>query len=140
MGSEMCIRDRSYAGAAPHSQVASIMAEHDLFLFPTHGENYGHVIVEALLAGCPVLISDQTPWRRLEAAGVGWDIPLARPDAFRAVLEACVNMDDSMFSTWSARARAYAWQHASDPTVVTATRALLRDVGERRPVRSELAA
>jgi hypothetical protein len=46
------------------------LAEYDLFLFPTLGENYGHVISEALASGCPVVISDQTPWRNLEAEGI----------------------------------------------------------------------
>ena len=129
-----------YAGLADHSEVASIMAEHDVLFFPTHGENYGHVIIEALLGGCPVLISDQTPWRQLEAAGVGWDVPLTQPQAFRTVLETCVGMDSATFAAWSSRARAYAWRHASDPTVVDATRALLRDVGQRRGPGSALAA
>src|SRR3546814_17574361 len=37
------------------------------------GENYGHVIAEALEAGLRLLISDQTPWRGLAEAGVGHD-------------------------------------------------------------------
>ena len=53
------------------------------FFFPTLGENYGHVIYEALDSGCPVLISDQTPWRGLSEVGAGWDLPLDKPDLFR---------------------------------------------------------
>jgi glycosyltransferase involved in cell wall biosynthesis len=66
-----------YMGMVEHEKVGEVFAEHDLFLFPTLGENYGHVICEALSAGCPVLISDQTPWRHLQEEGAGWDIPLA---------------------------------------------------------------
>ena len=46
----------------PHERVRSIFAEYDLFAFPTRGENFGHVILESLSAGTPVLLSDQTPW------------------------------------------------------------------------------
>jgi glycosyltransferase involved in cell wall biosynthesis len=46
-------------------------------VLPTYNENFGYVILEALLAGCPVILSDQPPWRDLEARQVGWTIPLA---------------------------------------------------------------
>jgi glycosyltransferase involved in cell wall biosynthesis len=59
-----------------------------LFL-PSLGENFGHVIVEALSAGCPILISDRTPWRGLAERGVGWDLPLEDPAGFRGVIDAC---------------------------------------------------
>lgn len=31
-------------------------------LFPTEGENFGHVTAEALSVGCPVVCADTTPW------------------------------------------------------------------------------
>jgi len=72
-----------YCGSVEHNKVSTVMSEHDIFLFPTLGENFGHVILEALCAGCPILISDQTPWRDLEEKGVGWDLPLDQPELFR---------------------------------------------------------
>lgn len=45
-----------------HERVRSVFAEYDLFAFPSRGENFGHVILESLSAGTPVLLSDQTPW------------------------------------------------------------------------------
>lgn len=50
-------------GEVPHDRVKSVFAEYDLFALPTRGENFGHVILESLSAGTPVLISDCTPWR-----------------------------------------------------------------------------
>lgn len=76
-----------YAGAVPHESVALELSKHDLFLLPTLGENYGHVLVEAWMAGLPVLVSDQTPWRGLESKGIGWDLPLDRPDLFAKVID-----------------------------------------------------
>lgn len=64
------------AGAVPSDDVPRTLASYDLFFLPTRGENFGHVIVEAWNAGLPVLTSDQTPWRDLEAKGMGWDLPL----------------------------------------------------------------
>jgi hypothetical protein len=40
-----------------------------------------------MAGGCPVLVSDKTPWRGLEKYGAGWDIPLEEPSRFRNVLE-----------------------------------------------------
>ena len=66
----------------------ALYATHDLLILPTQGENHGYVIQEALLSGCPVLISDRTPWRGLAALGVGADLPLEQPERFVAWLDA----------------------------------------------------
>lgn len=72
----------SYDGVVPAHETPAVMARHDLFFLPTLGENFGHAIIEALSAGTPVLISDQTPWRNLETAGCGWAEPLDDPQVF----------------------------------------------------------
>lgn len=69
--------------------VVKELSSHDIFFLPTHGENFGHVIVEAWAAGLPVLLSDQTPWRNLQEKNIGWDLNLACPQDFaNALLEA----------------------------------------------------
>ena len=87
-----------YVGPIGASEVSDWLGRHGLFLLPTANENFGFVILEALLAGCPVLISDQTPWRDLSAKGIGWDLPLAQPDLMLATLQHCVAMDASISS------------------------------------------
>lgn len=76
-----------YRGAVGHAEVLSVLARYDLFFLPTLGENYGHVICEALAAGTPVLIADTTPWRDLAESGVGWALPLSAPGAFAEKIE-----------------------------------------------------
>jgi glycosyltransferase involved in cell wall biosynthesis len=49
-------------GSVQNSRVAEVFSQNDLFVFPTLGENFGHVIFESLAAGTPVLVSDQTGW------------------------------------------------------------------------------
>jgi len=115
-----------YCGEIEHENVNSAFAEHDLFLFPTLGENYGHVICEALAAGCPVLLSDQTPWRNLEQEGAGWDVPLSEVERFRAILQRCIDADDEWYSALSARAAIYAEKHMFAPGVIEANRRLFR--------------
>lgn len=76
-----------YAGPLRPEDVSASLSRHDVFLFPTLGENYGHVIAEAMQCGLVLLISDQTPWKQLESQGVGWDLPLGSPGLFAAQLD-----------------------------------------------------
>jgi len=112
-------------GAVPPHVIAKVLQRHHVMLLPTQGENYGHVVLEALLAGCPPLISDQTPWRGLEQIGVGWDIALDRPEQFRAVLQQCIDMAASPLAAISERARRYGAGVASAPEALAQNRALL---------------
>lgn len=67
--------------------VVKTMVSYDVFFMPTRGENYSHVIAEALCAGLPIVIADTTPWRNLQMLGIGWDLSLSNPDAFSNVLD-----------------------------------------------------
>ncbi|MFI5931858.1 glycosyltransferase [Actinoplanes sp. NPDC051494] len=61
-----------YKGHLAPDEVRATFAQYDAFLFPTHGENFGHVIAESLSVSCPVICSDQTPWTQLLREGAGW--------------------------------------------------------------------
>ncbi|HDR1319161.1 TPA: glycosyltransferase, partial [Pasteurella multocida] len=76
-----------YYGIVENTKVQETISNYDLFFVPTQGENYGHVFIEALSSGTPILLSDQTPWRNLKDKGIGWDIPLARKDRFIHALQ-----------------------------------------------------
>jgi glycosyltransferase involved in cell wall biosynthesis len=115
-----------YRGTVEHARVHDVFAEHDLFLFPTLGESYGHVICEALIAGCPVLLSDQTQWRNLEEAGVGWDIPLGENGRFQTAVQQCIDADEEWYAGFVARTREYAEKLIDDPAVVEANRKMFR--------------
>jgi glycosyltransferase involved in cell wall biosynthesis len=97
-----------YRGPIPNEQLLSIVKEHHLFVLPTTGENFGHSIFEALLAGRPVLISDQTPWLGLAHKQIGWDLPLANPGAFTRAMEEAANWDQRQFDEMAANS----WQFA----------------------------
>lgn len=129
-----------YCGEVNHAEISRVFFEHDLLLLPTLGENFGHVIVEALASGCPVLISDRTPWRNLEAAGVGWDIPLNETNTFRTILQQCVDGDDEWYAALSARAVSYATKrNDAEPEVVEANRSLFqRAINWKKEYRSDI--
>jgi glycosyltransferase involved in cell wall biosynthesis len=134
-----------YKGAVRRDDVPEALFEHDVLLLPTRGENYGHVIIEALFAGCPVVVSDQTPWQGLEASGAGSAIPLDDTAGFRRALERYVAMDEAEFARCSENARRYACDHADRERAAQAHREIFRRAlassdrrnSRRHPVQSE---
>lgn len=91
----ICVR---YRGEIKPENVISVLSKYDLFFMPTRGENYGHVIAEALCAGLPLIISDRTPWKNLQSLGIGWDLPLDNLNAFSTAIDMLAKMpvDDHM--------------------------------------------
>ncbi len=81
-----------YGGAVAPENVPAIFAAHDLFVFPTCGENFGHVIVESLSVGTPVILSDQTPWQS-DPDGAVEVIPLGQPKEYVAAIERWASLD-----------------------------------------------
>lgn len=49
-------------GPTDRERVLKLLPSYDLLALPTAGENFGHAIVEALAAGCPVMLPPTTPW------------------------------------------------------------------------------
>lgn len=53
----------TYKGEVLHSDIENVFSKYHAFFFPTLGENYGHVIVEAMMSNCIVILSKGvTPW------------------------------------------------------------------------------
>lgn len=92
----------------------------DLFGLISHHENFGIAVVEALAAGCPVLLSDQVGIHDfIEAERVGWVVP-TRVDATANELRAWLKRDEDM-TVIRDRARAaasrYDWKMISSAWV-----------------------
>lgn len=122
-----------WMGAVAPEDVPATLAGYDLFFLPTRGENFGHVIAESLGAGTPVLLSDTTPWRGLDAAGVGHDLPLSEPQAFVASIEQAAAEPADAALARRDRAFRFATEHQSDGASVLANRLLFRAaLGTRR--------
>ena len=77
----------NYCGELNPDKVIQALSSYDVFLFPTKGENYGHVIYEALAAGCVTIISDTTPWKGFEVYGCGRVVRLDDLEGFQSSIE-----------------------------------------------------
>jgi len=95
-----------YRGVINHDKVSSTIAEYHAYYMPTSGENFGHSIVEAMLMGKPVLISDQTPWTDVNGNG-GFAIPLNNDEAFVAGIEELLRMNSDKYALFSRKIENY---------------------------------
>jgi len=74
-------------GALPRSALLEKLRGADIMLFPTAGENFGHVIAEALSESCPLMCSNATPWTERLAGGAGGIVRPNTPDAWAAAIK-----------------------------------------------------
>jgi len=108
-----------YDGAKNNNELKALIKQHHLFISPTTGENFGHGIFEALLAGRPVLISDQTPWLNLNEVKAGWDYPLSKPGLFVQAMNEAAHFTQDQFDEYAKAAWQYACSFISKPDLVT---------------------
>ena len=76
----------------------------DLFVLPTHSENFGMVVAEALAQECPAVVSHGAPWAGLEREGCGWWIP-NEVDNLRAALDAAMALPTRALQAMGAQGR-----------------------------------
>jgi len=60
----------------------------DLFVLPSHTENFGMAIGEALAYGVPVVTTHGTPWQLLESERCGWWVPVSVEGLAHALADA----------------------------------------------------
>ncbi len=103
-----------WKGNLDSEKVVEVLKKQDVFLFPTKGENFGHTIQEALSAGCPCIISDQTPWQDFELQNVGYVLPLENNRPFVDAIEKYAAMSQEEFQVISEKAHQYAIRVSND--------------------------
>ncbi|MBR0197637.1 MAG: glycosyltransferase [Kiritimatiellae bacterium] len=85
----------------------------DLFVLPTHTENFGIVVAEALYAGIPVVTTKGAPWGDLLDRNCGWWVDIS-VDAIAEALKSAMSLTDEQRLEMGIRGRAlviekYSW-------------------------------
>lgn len=105
-------------GHLPQEAGAEVLAGSHALFMPSVGENFGHTMLESLLVGRPLLISDRTPWKQLQGSSAGWDLPLEDPTLFVKALQELVNMDQANYDRLAEGAFALGARYLADPVPV----------------------
>jgi len=121
-----------YKGMLNPDAVVKTLKNYEVFFFPTKGENYGHVIAEALCAGLPIVLADTTPWRNLQNLGLGWDLPLSNPDAFSTALNELATMSEEDYLRMRKNVLTWAKNKFSQRDAVEANIALFKYAYEKK--------
>ncbi len=119
----------SVKNVVKHYQVFEEISNHDFFVLPTLGENYGHAIFESLVVKRPVLISDQTPWNNIESQRAGWSISLSDRVKWIDTIQKCVDIDNQEYQNLCEGAGCLAKDYIEKNNPVNDYKKLFTDAG-----------
>lgn len=94
-------------GAINGQEKIDFLANADLFVLPSHNENFGNVYVESLAAGTPIVASQQTPWSEVEEADCGRWVNNSVDETSQAILEMLEKDRETMRANSKALAKKY---------------------------------
>ncbi|MGI8408703.1 MAG: glycosyltransferase family 4 protein [Pyrinomonadaceae bacterium] len=112
-------------GPMRYDDALKTLCKAHFFVLPTLNENFGYVFIEALSAGCPLLISDRTMWKHVGRHNAGWTLPLEKADLWLEKIACCIKMDSAKYQQMSAAARNYALTWLGNPEIEEATERVL---------------
>jgi glycosyltransferase involved in cell wall biosynthesis len=71
------LKNVNFVGAKYGEDKWDFLRSADVMVLPTHSENFGIVVAEALAVGVPVITTQGTPWEDLERYQCGWWVDLS---------------------------------------------------------------
>lgn len=84
----------NWIGQVDHSKKYQYLAGHDLLVLPSHNENFGNVVLESLLSGTPVLVSEEVGLSEyIKETKLGWVTPLNQKSLVHNLTEAWQQAD-----------------------------------------------
>jgi glycosyltransferase involved in cell wall biosynthesis len=107
-----------FFGNADSVTKAALYGQAELFILPSHSENFGLVVAEALSYGVPVITTKGTPWKALATTGSGWWVD-AEIGAIRSALADAVSRPTATLRAMGQRGREligsdYSWKSVAE--------------------------
>jgi len=107
----------TFAGMLSGSERKAAFANADVFVLPTHSENFGIAIAEALAFGLPVITTKGAPWKDLIAHRCGWWIDLGHAELMQS-LKGALCLPKAELAAMGERGRAlmakkYSWKQVA---------------------------
>jgi len=91
----------NYKGQLSFEQVQDVISQYHFLFLPTLNENFGHAIAECLLSGCPVIISDQTPWNDINKYQCGYAVSLNDVTGLKKAILTVLQLDNAGYKNMS---------------------------------------
>lgn len=98
-------------GAIGGQDKIDFLANADLFVLPSHNENFGNVYVESLAAGTPIVASKNTPWSEVEEVDCGKWVNNTVGETAEAIIDMLKKDRDLMRENSKKFAKQYDWKN-----------------------------
>jgi glycosyltransferase involved in cell wall biosynthesis len=122
-----------FTGPVHGADKVALLSAARLLVLPSYSENFGNVVVEAMAAGCPVVVTREVGIAEsVEQIGAGLVVDGNPRELGNAI--AALAVDDRQRAEMGARGRAAAVAQFSWPAVAQRMEALYQAVRERRRV------
>jgi glycosyltransferase involved in cell wall biosynthesis len=102
-----------YHAEMSHKDIQNLLPEIDVMALPSLGENFGHAIYESLVAGVPVIIGNNTPWKNMENKLAGIEIDPKDATALKDAVNRFMTMNKADFEQWRIAANKVAFDYNS---------------------------
>ncbi|GHN02862.1 hypothetical protein WSM22_43510 [Cytophagales bacterium WSM2-2] len=103
-----------YMGSVIPPEVQGRLADYDVMILPTKGENFGHAIYESLSVSTPVIISSFTPWGRVQDCVAGITVGNFNPEDWAEAIKKFIDFDQEEYTAYSNGAYGLAKKYISD--------------------------
>ena len=90
-----------FVGPVSGATKESFLQNAELLVLPSHTENFGIVVVEALAQGTPVVASNKTPWRVLEKFNAGYWVE----NTTNEIAHSIINLLSNTTTNWEMNAK-----------------------------------
>jgi glycosyltransferase involved in cell wall biosynthesis len=110
--------DFEFVGPVEGERKEALFRRADAFVLPTHSENFGIVVAEALSYGVPVITTRGAPWQDLEVHNCGWWVDVG-VDPLVAALDEAVQLPAAERAAMGRRGRElvqrkYTWSRVAE--------------------------